>query len=106
MHWGIRNALFKRGFKYYEVAPNGIKKFVNVTGWVGKVGHKKRLTGKDKKYAVMKAVEEHFAYVHRSDNVVDAYILAKIAFEIYMEKNEYRPLPSYQQEVIAKILGP
>src|SRR5207253_2167966 len=35
LHWGIRNELFKRGISYYEAAPNAVKKFVNVTGWVG-----------------------------------------------------------------------
>lgn len=106
LHWGIRNALYNRGITYYEAAPNAVKKFVNVTGWVGEVGHKKRLTGKDKKLAVMKAVEEHFAFLHRSDNVVDAYILAKIAFEIHMHHYDNKLLPSYQGEVIANILNP
>ena len=106
LHWGIRNELFKRGIPYYEAAPNAVKKFVNVTGWVGDAGSKVRLKGPEKKKAVMKAVEEHFAYIHKSDNVVDAYILAQIASEIHMHPNALRILPSYQAEVIDTILNP
>jgi crossover junction endodeoxyribonuclease RuvC len=112
LHWGIRNALFKRGFKYYEVAPNAVKKFVNVTGWVGEVGNKKRLTGPEKKKVVMKAVEEHFGFSHASDNVVDAYILAEIAKSLWTVESRIESsinsgyLPSYQAEVINNILKP
>ncbi|MBS4188685.1 hypothetical protein KHA94_00425 [Bacillus sp. FJAT-49705] len=110
LHHGIRNELFKRGFSYYEVAPNAVKKFVNVTGWVGEKGSKKRLTGPAKKKAVMKAVEEHFSFTHKSDNVVDAYIIAQIAKDLWtMESgvecllnNGY--LPIYQAEVLQSIL--
>lgn len=39
--WGIRMALIRRGFKYHEVAPNALKKFIGVTGWEGEAGSKK-----------------------------------------------------------------
>ncbi|MBA9024761.1 hypothetical protein [Peribacillus huizhouensis] len=55
LHWGNRNVLYKRGLRYFEVAPNTVKKFVKVTGWVGEVGSKTSLTGPQKKRAVMKA---------------------------------------------------
>ncbi|KWW17936.1 hypothetical protein AS888_20710 [Peribacillus simplex] len=106
IHGSIRNALFRRNLSYYEAAPNAVKKFVNVTGWVGEVGHKKRLVGKDKKLAVMKAVEEHFGFVHASDNVVDAYILAEIAKSIWWSGNISNAKPNYQHEVIDAILNP
>jgi crossover junction endodeoxyribonuclease RuvC len=80
------------------------KKFVGVTGWTGEKGSKKRLTGPQKKRAVMKSVYEHFGYEHPSDNIVDAYIMARIAQEIWMEQNAFRLLPSYQSEVINSIL--
>ncbi|MEH7157514.1 hypothetical protein [Neobacillus drentensis] len=107
LHHGIRNELFKRKIPYYEVAPNAVKKFVNVSGWEGEVGSKKRLTGPQKKRAVMKAAYEHFGFKHKSDNVVDAYIIARIAYELFIEKQDVRfhILPSYQQEVIQKILN-
>lgn len=99
-------SLTRRGFKYHEVAPNAVKKFVSVTGFTGEVGNKKRLTGPQKKKAVMKAVQEHFGFSHKSDNVVDAYILAQIARTIYQfNQPDFIGCPTYQSEVVATILG-
>ncbi|MMZ70938.1 hypothetical protein D1872_341290 [compost metagenome] len=53
----------------------------------------------------MQAVYDHFGYEHKSDNVVDAYILARIAQEIWLEQNVFRLLPQYQSEVIGTILN-
>lgn len=106
LHHGIRNELFKRKLPYYEVAPNAVKKFVNVTGWIGEKGSKQRLTGPQKKRAVMNAVFEHFGYEHKSDNVVDAYILAQIAFKIHWWNEVSKAMPAYQSEVIQTILAP
>lgn len=104
LHHGIRNELYKRSLQYYEVAPNAVKKFVGVTGWTGEKGNKSRLTGAQKKRAVMLAVFDEFHYQHRSDNVVDAYILAMIAKGIW--KDEGRYLPLRQAEVIHSVLHP
>ena len=106
IHGTIRNELFKRGFSYTEVAPNAVKKFVNVTGWTGEKGSKKRLKGKEKKAAIADAVLKHYGFSHPSDNVVDAYIMAQIAKAL----KEYTDgkallLPQYQIEVIGTILG-
>lgn len=79
LHHGIRNELFKRNLRYYEVAPNAVKKFVGVTGWVGEKGKKKRLTGPQKKKAVIAAVKEIYGFTSTSDNIIDAYIMAQIA---------------------------
>lgn len=110
LHHGIRNELFKRNLPYYEVAPNAVKKFVNVTGWIGEPGHKQRLTGPQKKKVVMKAVEEHFGFKHKSDNVVDAYIMAQIAMQLewYKDRNEVLLMDTttYQEEVLQSILEP
>ncbi|KAA0563654.1 hypothetical protein F0342_12670 [Bacillus sp. CH30_1T] len=84
LHHGIRNELFKRKLHYHEVAPNAVKKFVSVTGWTGEKGSKKRLTGPQKKKAVMQAVLNDYGYQHKSDNVVDAFILAQIAFDLFV----------------------
>jgi crossover junction endodeoxyribonuclease RuvC len=104
LHHGIRNELFKRNLKYYEVAPNAVKKFVGVTGWEGEKGSKNRLTGPQKKKAVIKAVEEQFQYEHKSDNVVDAFILAQIALHIHTASQSFSLLPENQSEVIHTIL--
>lgn len=106
LHHGIRNELYKRRIAYYEPAPNAVKKFVGVTGWIGEPGSKKRLTGPQKKKAVMNAVKDHYGFVHKSDNVVDAYILAQIARTIHrFDRADFIGCPTYQAEVIEKILG-
>jgi crossover junction endodeoxyribonuclease RuvC len=104
LHHGIRNELFKRKLKYFEVAPNAVKKFVNVSGWTGEKGSKERLKGPAKKKAVKDAVIEHYGFRDKSDNIVDAYILAQIAQELWVEVNHFRLLPSYQAEVVQSIL--
>lgn len=107
LHWGIRNALFKRGLTYYEAAPNSVKKYVNVSGWTGEIGKKKRLTGKEKKAAVGQAVQEYFGYTHKSDNVVDAYIMARIAMGCFLAKETNSiSLSVNQTQVINNILNP
>lgn len=99
LHHGIRNELYRHGFKYYEVAPNAVKKFVNVTGWEGEPGNKKRLKGPAKKKAVMHAVEQHFGFKHSSDNVVDAYIMAQVARAAQQGRVQF----SYQSDVLTKV---
>ncbi|WP_342743310.1 hypothetical protein [Metabacillus halosaccharovorans] len=106
IHHGIRNELFKRKIPYHEVAPNAVKKFVNVTGWEGEKGSKKRLTGKEKKKAVMNAVKEHFGFSHSSDNVVDAYLIAQISRMIHCRNSPFVDITKYQAEVINAILNP
>jgi len=103
--WGIRMALDARKINYIEVAPNALKKYVGVTGWTGEVGNKKKLSGPEKKKAVKKAVIEHFNYSHKSDNVIDAYVLAQIALShfVVQETNSIK-LIHYQAEVIDTIL--
>jgi crossover junction endodeoxyribonuclease RuvC len=103
--WGVRMALDARKINYIEVAPNSLKKYVGVTGWVGEAGSKKRLTGPEKKKAVKKAVMEHFNYTHKSDNVIDAYVLAQIALShfVVQETNTIN-LMNYQAQVIDTIL--
>lgn len=100
--WGVRMALTRHGHKYIEVAPNALKKFVNVTGWKGEAGNKVRLQGAEKKNAVMDAAQEHFGFTHSSDNVVDAYVLAQIGKSIKSRSVDYQ----YQKEVVETIMSP
>lgn len=102
--WGIRMALHRRGLTYYEVAPNAVKKFVGVTGWTGEKGNKNRLTGPQKKKAVMAAVKDMYGFTHSSDNIVDAFIMAQIARGLYFGKSGVITLPINQSEVIENIL--
>lgn len=108
--WGIRMALDARKLSYIEVAPNALKKYVGVTGWKGEKGNKKRLSGPEKKKAVKEGVYEHYGYNHKSDNVIDAFVLARIAKDIYYtQEGITSPLTegygiSYQYEVLDTIL--
>ncbi|MCM3411482.1 hypothetical protein [Metabacillus litoralis] len=105
--WGIRMALDGRKVNYIEVAPNAVKKFVNVSGWTGEKGNKKRLTGPQKKKSVMDAVYQHYGFKHKSDNVTDAYILAQIAMGYFVAlETESISLPIYQSQVIDTIFNP
>lgn len=99
--WGMRMALIRNGLKYIEVAPNSLKKFINVTGWKGEPGNKVRLKGREKKLEVMDSVEKHFNFTHKSDNVVDAYVLAKIGQALFHKKVDYE----YQKEVVENVLS-
>ncbi|WP_312093746.1 hypothetical protein [Niallia sp.] len=103
--WGIRMALDARKINYIEVAPNALKKYVGVTGWTGEAGNKKRLSGPEKKKAVKQAVIEHFNYSHKSDNVIDAYVLAQIALSHFIvQETDSIQLIHYQAQVIDTIL--
>ncbi|MCM3487874.1 hypothetical protein M3689_00985 [Alkalihalophilus marmarensis] len=103
--WGIRMSLEAKGFNYHEVAPNALKKFVNVTDWKGEPGSKVRLKANEKKKAVMQSVLEHYGFKHKSDNVVDAYVLAQIARHIHQGAEALTDKP-YQLEVVQTILNP
>ena len=52
----------------------------------------------------MAAVKDMYGFTSSSDNIVDANIMAKIAEEIWLEKNVFRLLPNFQTEVIQSIL--
>jgi crossover junction endodeoxyribonuclease RuvC len=105
--WGIRMALDGRKMNYIEVAPNAVKKYVNVSGWEGEKGSKKRLTGPEKKKIVKNAVNKHFNYAHKSDNVIDAYVLAQIALSHFVaQEADSIQLMNYQAQVIETILNP
>lgn len=108
--WGMRMMLDARGITYYEPAPDQVKKFVGVSGWVGQKGNKRRLQDKEKKSAMKEAVLQHFGYEHSSHNVTDAYVLAQIARYLYIVKNSQllqdMNIPTFQAEVIHTILNP
>lgn len=107
-HGGLRSMIYRRRLAFNEVAPNAVKKYVGVTGWVGEVGKKRRLKDKEKKAAVKDAVLQHFCYTHKSDNVIDAYIIARIAWSVYLRRELHAPVDTlpYQLEVIKSILEP
>lgn len=100
MFHGIRGALFRRGIKYYDVAPTALKKFCDGSR------HRYDANGKklDSKAAVAAGVYEHWGYTHSSNNVIDAYVLAQIAYAIATPEELGRE--DYQTEVIITVLKP
>lgn len=106
IHGGLRSMIHRKGLKFNKLMPASVKKYVGVTGWTGEVGNKRRLSGKEGKDAVMDSVYKHFGYKHKNDNIVDAYIMARIARNLYFMR-ELKPLIDvrpYQKEVVEAIL--
>lgn len=106
IHGGLRTMIQRKGLRFHEINPVHTKKYVGVTGWKGEPGSKVRLKDKEKKAAVAAAVKELFGYLHKSDNVVDAYIIARAALNLYLLR-EYKPLLDtlpQQVEVVQAIL--
>ncbi|MEC0239465.1 hypothetical protein P4H66_06295 [Paenibacillus dokdonensis] len=109
IHGGIESMITRKGLTFDEVAPLAVKKFVNVTNWVGVAGSKRQLKGTAKKKAMAEAALEHFGYQHPSNDVVDAYIIARIGEAVYRVRNgedlnDYHLI--YQREVIWSIVDP
>ncbi|MEK5005584.1 MULTISPECIES: hypothetical protein [unclassified Paenibacillus] len=93
---------------FISATPNQLKKFVNVAEWEGEPGSKVKLDGKEVKRRVMAAVESHWGDKPRTDNIADAYVLARIAEAVYNVKRgeELDAYPKYQREVIMAIIDP
>jgi crossover junction endodeoxyribonuclease RuvC len=84
--WLIRAELIRNGYTYTEVSPSAVKKFAT-----GK--------GNEKKENMVLPIYKHWGFEHPSDNVRDAYVLAKIAQGV----NGISKLTKYQTDVIKKI---
>jgi crossover junction endodeoxyribonuclease RuvC len=90
--WGLRMALTRRGFKYIEASPSQLKKYAS-----GK--------GNTPKNQLAVHVYKSFGFEHRSDNVIDAYVLAEIARCFSVGPERITKL-KYQHEVIDAIKNP
>lgn len=99
IHGGLRSMIYRKSMRYDDVNPQRTKKFVD---------QNRRVPPKEKKAIIAEAVWEHYGYRHNSDNVTDAYIIARIAQALHQVRNGH-PLESfapYQQDVIKAILFP
>ncbi|WP_342479487.1 hypothetical protein [Paenibacillus sp. FSL F4-0097] len=99
IHGGLRSMLYRKGLEFVDVNPQRTKGFVN---------RNQRVTSSEKKKHVAAGVLEHYGYEHSSDNVTDAYIIAKIAQALYAVKNggSLELYTSYQQRIIKAIISP
>ncbi|MEN1985219.1 hypothetical protein [Paenibacillus hubeiensis] len=109
IHGGLEDMITRKGLSFESIQPTAVKKYVRVTGFKLVDGKKVRLEGeKEKKEAMAAGALEHFGYSHPNNNVVDAFIIAKICEAVYRVR-QGKPLsdyPKYQQEIIQSIIKP
>ncbi|ARK32157.1 hypothetical protein [Halalkalibacter krulwichiae] len=91
--YAFRIALYSRGHSYREITPGQLKKFAT-----GK--------GNCAKEHMIQPILDNWGFSHRSDNVLDAFVLAKIMYSIENRESLTFTLTDYQQEVIDTILNP
>lgn len=94
--FGIRMALYRRGYRYTEVSPGQLKKYATNNGNI-------------KKENMILPIMRHWGFEHSSDNVRDAFVLAQIAMELHKKKTGddlFTNLLGYQNEVLETILNP
>ncbi|OMC99145.1 hypothetical protein MKX34_26525 [Paenibacillus sp. FSL R5-0636] len=99
IHGGLRTMILRKGLNHVDINVQHTKKFVN---------RNQRVPHSEKKSFIAAGVLEHYDYAHKSDNVTDAYIIARIAQALHQVRNGH-PLDlftSYQQHVIRAILYP
>ncbi|MEF3312566.1 hypothetical protein PV433_27120 [Paenibacillus sp. GYB004] len=106
IHGGLRSMIHRKGLAFNEVNPTWTKKYVGVSGWTKEEGKSRPLKDKEKKEAMKAATLEHFGYTHKSDNVVDAYIIARIAWNLFRRRELRQEVDRqpYQLEVVREIL--
>ncbi|UHA74423.1 hypothetical protein [Paenibacillus sp. 481] len=107
--WAARMAVDRHELHYIEVGTSQLKKFVNVSQWSGQKGSKQRLSNKAVKQLVIESVFQHWGFSTKSDNIADAFVLAKIAEAVHKVNNGLSLIdfyPRYQLEVIQSILHP
>lgn len=93
--WGLRMDLYSNNVRYIEVAPSALKKFAGAKG-------------NAKKDELAVHIFKRWRFEHPSDNVRDAFVLAKIARAVsrVYTGDEYHDLPAFQREVVNAILNP
>ncbi|MET3507056.1 hypothetical protein [Halalkalibacter oceani] len=91
--YAIRIAMYSRNHSYTEITPGQLKKFATGSGNTAKA----EMPG---------PIAENWGYSHPSDNVLDAYVLARIMFSIRNREQLTFSLTDYQKEVIDMIINP
>lgn len=99
IHGGLRSMIYRKDLEFIDVNPQRTKGFVN---------RNQRVPSSEKKAFVAAGVLEHYGYEHKSDNVTDAYIIAKVAEAVYRVRNggSLEGYTSYQQRIIQAIISP
>lgn len=84
--WIVRAKLFEAGKEYLDVTPTQVKKFATNKGNISKDG-------------MVLPIYKKWGFEHDSDNVRDAYVLAKIGWSMYNPEN----LMKYEKEVLKNL---
>lgn len=84
--WMIRAELFRDGYTYTEIPPTSVKKFATGKGNVDKDG-------------MVLPIYKKWGFESDSDNIRDAFVLAKIAEAL----KEPKDLTAYQKEALVKV---
>ena len=87
--WLIRAMLHVEKYGYSDATPSQVKKFASNRG-------------NAKKEDLVLPLYKKWGYEHPSDNVRDAYIMAKMAYSMY----NHEGLQLYEQDVLRKMVKP
>ena len=85
--WVIRSMLFYGKYTYIDVPPTVVKKFCCNKG-------------NAKKEDLIQPIKEKWGYENNSDNILDAYIMARIAWSMDNHEN----LKLYEKKIIRDLL--
>ena len=93
----VRDRIFERRKFIYEVAPISLKKFILGSGKI-----------KSAKNIMCREVWKKYKYEIDDDNMVDAFLLSKVAQGIFLVREGHgdKIKKKYQREVITNILKP
>lgn len=92
IHGGLRSMIHRKKLDFDVVNPMWTKKYVDVKVERGQ-------TDKEKKDAVKAAVLEQFRYTHKSHNIVDAYIIARIALNLHRMRQHEPMLDNHRRQI-------
>lgn len=84
--WLIRDMLNEHGFRWLDIPPKTLKKFISGNG----NANKKMLEAPTK---------EKWGFESKSNDIIDAYGLAKIAYSMY----NHEGLLKYEQDILRKL---
>lgn len=84
--WLIRDMLNEHGFKWSEIPPKTLKKFISNNG-------------NAKKADLIQPTKDKWGFEHKSNDVIDAYGLSRIAYSMY----NHEGLLKYEQDILKKI---
>lgn len=87
--WLIRAMLHVEKYKYSIATPSQVKKFASNRG-------------NAKKEDLVLPLYKKWGYEHHSDNVRDAYVLARMGYSMYNQDG----LQKYEQDVLRKMVKP